>query len=91
MYFWCGLICLASLSYVIDPKFLFVSRAEETSALLAEAEHKSLRRKNILLIQLGAIWVDVKSACLGWWRSYVGREPAGSWVGVNCFGGIWIL
>ena len=50
MYFWRGIICLTSLSYVIVPKILFVSRAGETITLLAEAEHKSLRRKNILLI-----------------------------------------
>jgi len=76
---------------VIVPKFLFVSRAGETSALLAETEHKSLRRKNILLIQLGAIWMYKKSVCLGWLRSYVEQEPAASGVGANCFGGIWIL
>ena len=61
MYFWRGLICLASPPYVVDPKFLFVSRVGETSTLLAETEHKSLRRKNILLIQLGAIWVYLSS------------------------------
>jgi len=65
MYFWRGLICLTSLSYVIVPKILFVSRVGETSVLLAEIEHKSLRRENILLIQLQVMWLYINTLCLG--------------------------